>query len=104
MNLVNFTARSTVNKILKTEFHGLAEVTDLDLNFKARTIVGQVVLSGETEPIEVHVTDFTVADGMLQVTGARANRKWVDIALKNFVVGRPWKLPEGIGTMLSHFG
>jgi len=62
-------------------------------------------LLGETEPIEVEITRYSLKskgeEAQLTVEEVNASREWLAVALRRFVVGRPFTVPAAAGTFLK---
>jgi len=65
----------------------------------------RLVLLGETKPIDIHVTEYSVVSrgeaATLTIVGATASRRWLAAALREFVVGRRFDIPANAGAILK---
>jgi hypothetical protein len=90
---VGFAARAAINSKLR----GIGEVTDLAIDTKNKSMRVRVELIGESEPIEVNVTEYYLRrsdrGSKITIESATASRQWVDIALQQFVVGKSFPIP-----------
>ncbi|MFP4471957.1 MAG: hypothetical protein ACLFPE_14845 [Bacteroidales bacterium] len=63
-----------------------------------------VLLAGETEPIDIEVTDYdlTRQDGTLAIVvrQARCDREWINILLQKMVIDKPFEVPEDKASMV----
>ena len=96
-----FTARVAVNSKLK----GIGEMTELSIDTKKRRVRVHLELVGEAEPIEVEITKYNLKNkesgARLTIEEATASREWLNVALREFVVGRTIKIPPKAGALLK---
>ena len=98
---VAFTARFVVNSKLK----GIGEMTELSIDTKKRRVRVRLELVGEVEPIEVEITKYNLENKesgtRLTIEEATASREWLNVALREFVVGRTIEIPAKAGALLK---
>jgi hypothetical protein len=96
-----FAARTYVNARLR----GIGEMTELSIDTKKRTIRLSLALLGEVEPIEVQVRKYALerADTgtRLTIVDVTASRQWLAEALKEFIVGRSFAIPDQAAAALK---
>jgi hypothetical protein len=96
-----FTARIAVNSKLK----GIGEMTELSIDTQKRHIRVRLELVGETEPIELEITKYNLKNNesvaRLTIEEATASREWLNVALREFVVGRTIDIPAKAGALLK---
>jgi hypothetical protein len=96
-----FTARIAVNSKLK----GIGEMTELSIDTKKRRVRVRLELVGEAEPIEVEITKYNLENeesgARLTIQEATASREWLNVALREFVVGRTIEIPEKAAALLK---
>jgi hypothetical protein len=96
-----FTARTFVNN----RFQEIGQLTDLSVDTKTQTLKLRLSLSGEVEPVEIYVRKYRIRRGgdrsLLTIIDATASRRWLDAALREFVLGRSFAIPQGAGTALK---
>jgi hypothetical protein len=96
-----FTARVAVNSKLK----GIGEMTELSIDTKQRRVRVRLELVGEAEPIEVEITKYNLENkesgAQLTIEEATASREWLNVALREFVVGRTIEIPAKAGALLK---
>ena len=87
-----FALRQVINRRLGA----IGEVTRLALDTSDRRARLQVALRGERDEIDVEIREFVVdrSDGAdwISLTGVSASREWVGAVLRQFVVGRSFRL------------
>jgi len=91
---VGFAARTAINSKLR----GIGEVTDLTIDTKNKSMRLRLELVGETEPIEVNVSEYYLRQSdrgsKITIDSATASRPWVDVALQQFVIGKSFPIPS----------
>lgn len=89
---------SAAKLYLNQKFAALGKVTQLSIDREARRIFIEAELNGETSPISVEVRRYDLEErgGAVYVTVRQVNasREWIASALRQYVVGREFKLPE----------
>jgi hypothetical protein len=62
-------------------------------------------LLGETEPIEIHIKEYSLKHNAKATTvtilKATASRQWLEETLRQFVVGRSFTIPPHAGALLN---
>jgi len=80
-------------------------MTELSIDTKKRRVRVRLELLGEAEPIEVEITKYSLKNkesaARLTIEEATASREWLNVALREFVVGRTIDLPAKAGTLLK---
>ncbi len=79
------------------------------LNFsvqpETKTIYTEILLKGEESPIKVTLTGYeiggTAAKPELRVAKVAASREWLEVALREFVEGKPIDLPPKAAPLLK---
>ena len=86
-------------RFVNTRLRGVGQISDLSLETTNRTVHFCLTLRGESEPVDVKLSDVEVQRGddgaVLIVGGAVASREWLSGALGQFVVGRTFPIPRG---------
>ena len=79
----------------------------LRIDSAAKTIDLELVLKGETEPVEIFVSEYEISDdhGSVQVklNGIRTSRQWLTALAENQVAGRDFGLPRSLGKLLLRY-
>jgi hypothetical protein len=92
--LASHAAKSYVQGLLKS----FGRVEDLTIDSGRRRISIRCTLEGEVDAIEMIVRRYELergADGIfLRVEEFSASRRWLDLAARDHLVGRRFKLPE----------
>jgi hypothetical protein len=94
-------ARTFVN----TRFNRIGQMTELSVDTKKRTIRVRLELKGEDEPIDIHVKKYSLerrsTGATLTIGDAVASREWLTEAMKEFVIGRRFTIPERAAAILK---
>ena len=77
---------------------------ELSIDTKKRALHGRLDLRGEAAPIEIHVNKYDLKRSgtamTITIVEATASREWLAEALREFVIGRRFKLPARASAML----
>jgi HSP20 family molecular chaperone IbpA len=80
-------------------------MTELSIDTKKKTARVQLDLRGETEPIEIEITRYSLKikgeEAQVTVEEVNASREWLVVALRRFVVSRSFRWPAAAGTFLK---
>ena len=99
------TLRFAVRAWLNRRLRGIGEMTDLSIDTKRQTVRAELQLSGEAEPIEIHVRKYALRSkgdrAMLTIIDATASRRWVAAVLRKFVSGQTFPIPSQAATALK---
>jgi hypothetical protein len=97
-------ARTIINNRLRA----IGEATELSVDTKKRAIRVHLHLTGEAKPIEIYVRKYALQrvgeHPTLTVVAATASREWVAAALREFVVGRTFRIPPNASVALKLLG
>ena len=98
---LEFAVRRAINKKLGR----IGEMTHLDIDTKKRSIRVRLELAGDKEPVEVAIGSYSIEgkgiSASLIVEAATASRKWLDVVLQEFVVGRKLPLPAKVAQIIE---
>jgi hypothetical protein len=85
-----------MRRALNARLDAFGEITDLSLDTANRRVRLRVALRGESQPIDVDVRKYDIADDgdFLTVVDAVASREWLTAALQQFAVGRRFPIPH----------
>ena len=80
-------------------------MTDLSVDTKTQTLQLRLSLAGEVEPVEIHVRKYRIRRSgdrsLLTIIDATASRRWLDAALREFVVVWSFPIPQSVGAALK---
>ena len=101
---VGFAARVAIN----TKLRGIGEMTELSIDTKKKTLRARFELVGENEPIEIEITKYHVQTNdsgtQLTIEAATASREWLNVALREFVIGETFSIPAKAASLLKLLG
>ncbi len=96
--------------IVNKQIDGYGEMIEFRLDLKKRELYAKALLSGENEPIELHIQDYRLVENSLGtciiVEQCVANRQWITALMGQFVSGKEFPIPRDkfnlIKELLSH--
>ena len=98
---------SLTRKVINSRIKEYGEMLELKLDNKAKTARVKVLLKGESEPVEIVVNKYELSKGngksSLRILKASSDRLWLDAALRNFVVGKDFNIPEKASDYMEDF-
>ena len=98
---VGFAGRFAINRKLR----GIGDMTELAIDTKNKSVRVRLELIGESAPIEIEIARYrlnhTPAGSFLIVEDATASREWLDVALREFVIGQSFPIPEKAEALLK---
>jgi hypothetical protein len=101
---VGFAARVAIN----TKLRGIGEMTELSIDTKNKRVRVRLELIGETEPIDIDITEYrlrhTDEGAQLTIERATASREWLNVALREFVIGQSFPVPPKAEALLKLLG
>ena len=79
-------------------------MTALKLDTTARTIEAELELKGETQPVRLHVREYELRDegGRMVIVfkDVQTSREWLTTLARDFVMNKPFKVPESVAKFL----
>ena len=94
-----------VRTFVNTRFSRIGQMTELSVDTKKRTIRVRLALKSEDEPIDIHVKKYRLerrnTRAWLTIEDAVASREWLTEAMKEFVIGRKFTIPERAAAILK---
>ena len=104
MGLLNFGVQMALNgikdKVMNPKLEGIGTIEEF--SYRDKKLFCKLRLEGlEDHPLEVLCEDISVADdgSSLAINKFMANKKFLQTALDNFMVGRVIEIPEGAARM-----
>ena len=96
-----FTARLAIN----TQLRSIGEMTELSIDTKKKRVRVRLELVGEKDPIDVEIVRYNLKSKgettRITIEEATASREWLDVALREFVVGQDLTVPAKAGALLK---
>ena len=98
---VGFAARTAVNAKLR----GIGHMTHLSIDTQNKRVRVRLELIGEHEPIEIDITKYHLKHNdrgaRITIEGATASRQWLNVALREFVIGESFPIPAKAEALLK---
>ena len=80
-------------------------MTELFIDTKKKRIRVRLELLGETEPIDVDVSRYSLKEideiTYITIEEVTSSRQWLAVALREFVVGQDFAIPAKAGAVLK---
>ena len=80
-------------------------MTELFIDTKNKRIRVRLELLGETEPIDVDVSRYSLKEKgettYITIEDVTSSRQWLAVALREFVVGQDFAIPAKAGAVLK---
>lgn len=96
-----FTTKIAINAKLRS----IGEMTELSIDTKKKRIRVRLELLGETEPIDVDVSRYSLKEiderTYITIEEVTSSRQWLAVALREFVVGQDFAIPAKAGAVLK---
>ncbi|MDB6078796.1 MAG: hypothetical protein JWO82_2543 [Akkermansiaceae bacterium] len=98
-NLKDSLASTAAKKLLEGKIERYGRIVELRLRSKAKMIYLEVMLTGEASPVCVDIGKYRVTAGgpdgkyLLIIEEVTASREWLQMALRDFLVGQPIPVP-----------
>ncbi|WP_035609324.1 hypothetical protein [Haloferula sp. BvORR071] len=96
-NLKDSLASSAAKSLLSARLERYGRVTELRIRSKEKTLLLQVMLAGEHDEVTIEVGRYRIVglagNHTIIVESVRASREWLQLALEDFVVGKPFPIP-----------
>jgi hypothetical protein len=94
-------------KAINSQIKEYGEMIEFKLDNKAKKISLKILLNGEESPIDIDVDEYVLQKNgevsEVTVKSVSSDRKWIDAALQNFVVGKSFKLPGKVADFADDF-
>ena len=98
---VGFAARVAINSKLS----GIGKMTELAIDTKNKRIRARLELVGEIEPIDIDITRYEIRrtdlGPELTIEDATTSKPWLNVALREFVIGQPFPIPAKAEALLN---
>ncbi len=93
-----------VERWFSQQIEPFGKLAKLKFNSQDKTLHLEVVLMGESEPIEVSLKDYEILEQsgqtFLVFNQGTASRQWITTAIRTFLLGRRFELPESYAAMV----
>jgi hypothetical protein len=96
-----FTARVAINAKLRS----MGEMTELSIDTKKKRVHMRLELLGEKEPVDVEILRYSLKGKgdatRLIIEEATSSREWLNVALREFVIGQELSIPAKASAVLK---
>jgi hypothetical protein len=96
-NLKDSLAASAAKSLLSARLERYGRVTELKINSREKSLMVEVLLAGERDEIRVEVGRYRITglagSHSIVVESIQASRPWLQLALEDFMVGKPFPIP-----------
>ena len=83
-------------------------MTELSIDTKRKSLRVRLELVGEEQPIEIEITKYRLCSSdsgtQLIIEDATASREWLNVALREFVIGESFPVPPKAEALLKLLG
>ena len=97
-NLKDSLASSAVKSLLAGRLERYGRLTELRIQSREKTIVLELMLAGERDELRVEVGRYRIIGSAgahsIIIENIRASREWLQLALEDFLVGKPLPIPS----------
>ncbi len=87
-----------VETFFNAKFNRIGRISDVSVDTGKREVRARLELAGESTPVDIHVTNYSVEEQADRVTvtigDASASREWMTELLRQLVIGRRFDIPE----------
>ena len=98
---IGLAARAAINGKLR----GIGEMTHLAIDTKNKRVQIRLELLGEHEPVEIDIIRYRLEHNhrgaQIRIEEALASREWLNVALREFVVGQTFPIPPKAEKLLK---
>jgi hypothetical protein len=95
----------TIKGFLNLHYGRFGKMTELKINPDTKTIEAQVQLKGESEPIRLTVTRYTIDRDELgtyvEIGDVSVSRQWMELLAKEALIGKRVRLPAAAAKLLG---
>lgn len=96
-NLKDSLASSAAKSLLSARLERYGRVTELKINSREKTMAVEILLAGEHNEVRVEIGRYRITglagSHSIVVESIQASRPWLQLALEDFVVGKPFPIP-----------
>jgi len=94
-----------VRSFFNSKYGRFGQISDVSVDTSKREIRVRLELIGESTPIEIQVTNYSIQQQdtrtTLMIGDAIASREWITELLRELVIGRTFVLPERAAGMVK---
>jgi len=90
---------------INTQIKAYGKMLKLDLDSKNKSISLEVLLDGETEPLQIEVARYELCEEegkhMLKVYGVQTSRAWINTVASIYLEGKAFEIPAEYAKLLK---
>ena len=94
-----------VRSFFNARYSRVGQMSHMSIDTARREIRVRLDLVGESTPVEIHVTNYTIEHqgerATVTIGDATASREWITELLRQFVVGQTFALPQGAAAIVK---
>lgn len=94
-----------LKSFFNAKYGRIGRLSDVSIDTARREVRVRLELVGEGVPVDIHVTSYSVDQqggrATVTIVDAAASREWLTEALRQFVLGRPFVLPERAAAIVT---
>ena len=94
---------AVVKKIINSYIQEYGKVLELTIEPKNKYIYLHILLNGESEAVEISVTDYSFNDNTLIIHQASCTKQWIEAILKNFIVNEAFVIDDEYAHHIKEF-
>ena len=80
-------------------------ISNLSLNSKFKTMQLEILLDGDTKPIDVHIENYELIDNdseyFLKISGIKTSKQWINRLAHEYLESKEFYIPSEYATMLK---
>jgi hypothetical protein len=93
-----------VKSFFNAKYNRIGRMSEVSVDTARREIRVRLELTGESTPVDIHVTNYSVEQhgerGTVTIGDATASREWMTELLRQLVIGRTFDIPERAAAVL----
>lgn len=90
--------------LIAERFAAYGELLDCEVDTRTAQVRVSALLKGEPGPIEVCIERYHLerrgSERLIRIESLRCNREWIGLLLTRLYVGKPFKLPAAVASLL----
>ncbi len=96
---------SAIRKLAEKYISRFGHILSVEIDSSTRTLIAQVLLKGEPDPIVFKVIGFEIIQQgkthLVILRSVSASRHWMDTLAKDYLQGRAFKIPAPVAKAIS---
>jgi hypothetical protein len=91
-------ASAILEKMIRERLANYGRISNFTLDSRQKKVRLEMLLHGETEPLNIVIEDYAIVEtggsANFVIRRASASRPWVQRVIDDFLIGRPFLIPE----------